>query len=148
MRTANGLAAMSIKIPITIDAAAKKHTAPPITFPHRSCLCSPIYCPNRTVTPMDSPAVTNTTKLIILLPVDTAERPAVVPNQPTTSKSTAPYMACKIRAQRMGIINLANLAGILPVVKSLICSLIFLFSQLFYSTTLLPIRSWYQKRKF
>ena len=61
---------------------------------------------------------TNVTKLSTWLPVDTAERPSVVPNLPTTSKSTAPYAACNINAPSIGIIKGISFPNILPCVKS------------------------------
>ena len=52
------------------------------------------------------------------LPVDTADRPEVLPNRPTTRRSTAPYAACNTSAPSTGIINGINFPSILPCVKS------------------------------
>ena len=43
-----------------------------------------------------------------------AERPDVDPNRPTTSRSTAPYAACNIRAPRMGTMNKSSFLRMLP----------------------------------
>ena len=60
---------------------------------------------------------------MMLLPVDTPDMPALVPKWPTTSMSTAPYMACKICAPSMGIINCIILPKMLPLVKSCLASM-------------------------
>ena len=54
---------------------------------------------------------------MIWLPVETADTSAAVPNWPTTSRSTAPYMACRQSASSTGIVNLSRGARILPCVK-------------------------------
>ena len=64
--------------------------------------------------PMASCVTTNVTRFRTWLPVETAERPDVDPNRPTTSRSTAPYAACKIRAPRMGTMNRSSFLRILP----------------------------------
>ena len=63
----------------------------------------------------------NTTMLIRLLPVDTAEILASVPNHPTTRISTAPYIVCRMSAPRIGTINPTSFLKMLPVVKSIFC---------------------------
>ena len=82
-----------LKVLIVTDRIIKKHIAPPITLPIRFSLFSPIYFPISTVTPMESPETVKVIRFTILLPVETPEIPAVVPNHPTTRISTAPYMA-------------------------------------------------------
>ena len=67
---------------------------------------------------MDNPVTVNTTRFTMLLPVDTPEIPAVVPNQPTTRISTAPYMAWRIKAPSTGTINFNIFFKIFPRVKS------------------------------
>ena len=54
-----------------------------------------------------------------LLPVETPDRPAVVPNLPTTSRSTAPYIACRTSEPNIGNMNFTSFFRILPEVKLL-----------------------------
>ena len=56
---------------------------------------------------------------MIWLPVDTADTSAALPNLPTISKSTAPYIVCKNSAAKIGIMNLTSGEKIFPSVKSL-----------------------------
>jgi hypothetical protein len=58
------------------------------------------------------------------LPVATAEISSVLPNLPTTIKSTAPYMACSSRASSTGKQNRIRGERIFPRVKLLVCSII------------------------
>ena len=74
--------------------------------------------------PMESPVIVNVTRLTMLLPVDTPEMPAVVPNHPTIRISTAPYIACRISAPRIGSMNLRSLGTMAPCVKSLCCAIV------------------------
>ena len=69
--------------------------------------------------PIESPAVAKMTRLMILPPVETPEIPAVEPNLPTIKMSTAPYMAWRMSAPRMGSMKRRSLSGMFPVVKSL-----------------------------
>ena len=78
--------------------------------------------------PIDSPVTVNTTRLTRLLPVDTAEIPAVVPNQPTIIRSTAPYIACKTSAPNIGTIKRTSFFKIFPCVKSCFVSIVFFCS--------------------
>ena len=74
--------------PTEISANTK---APP---PRRGAICSGRFSPRyraiRTVMPMASCVTTKVTKFSTWLPVETAERPDVEPNRPTTNRSTAP----------------------------------------------------------
>ena len=79
-----------ITIKRATEIIAKTTIAPPIKAPICSGFFSPIYLAISTVTPIANCVITNVTKLSTWLPVDTAERPSVVPNLPTTSRSTAP----------------------------------------------------------
>ena len=90
----------------------------PMSEPINCGLFSPIYRAIKTVMPIANCVITKVTRLSTWLPVDTAERPEVVPNLPTTSKSTAPYAACKINAPRMGTIKEISFFMMLPCVKS------------------------------
>ena len=76
----------------------------------------------RIITPAANWLSTNVTRFMMLLPVETPEMPALVPKCPTTSISTAPYMACKICAPRMGTMNCIILPNMLPLVKSCLLS--------------------------
>ena len=58
--------------------------------------------------------------IIICEPVDTAETSVFSANCPTTSRSTAPYIACKNIASRTGSMNLSSFESIAPLVKSLL----------------------------
>ena len=102
----------------TTEIIVNTTIAPPIKAPICSGFFSPIYLAISTVTPIANCVITNVTKLSTWLPVDTAERPSVVPNLPTTSKSTAPYAACNINAPSIGIIKGISFPNILPCVKS------------------------------
>ena len=77
----------------------------------------------RIITPAASWLRTKVTRFMMLLPVDTPDMPALVPKRPTTSMSTAPYMACNICAPSMGIINCIILPKMLPLVKSCLASM-------------------------
>ena len=126
IRTAKGLANASMTTARIKDSTTNRQIAPPTTRPAFSGFFSPIYWPMTTVTPIVSPVIVKVTRFTILLPVDTPEMPAVVPNRPTTRISTAPYIACRTSAPKIGIINLSSLETMLPCVKS------FLFSAIFY----------------
>ena len=65
-------------------------TEPPMREPISSGFRSPRYRAMSTVMPMASWVRTKVTRLRIWLPVDTADRPEVEPNRPTTRRSTAP----------------------------------------------------------
>lgn len=67
--------------------------------------------------------------IMICEPVDTAETSADAANLPTINRSTAPYIACKNRANSTGSANKINGCKILPWVKvvffsifSILCS--------------------------
>ena len=77
----------------TTAMPAKTSTAPPISGLIFSGLRSPKSCPITTVTPMASAVITKVIRLSTLLPVETPDSPAREPKRPTTSRSTAPYMA-------------------------------------------------------
>ena len=102
----------------TAEIIANIIIEPPITCPISSCFFSPIYLAISTVMPIANCVITNVTRLSTWLPVETADNPEVVPNRPTTSRSTAPYAACSISAPSIGIINGINLPSMLPCVKS------------------------------
>ena len=72
------------------EIIAKTTVAPPIKAPIEFIFFSPIYLAIKTVIPIANCVTTNVIKFKTWLPVETAESPAVVPNLPTTSKSTAP----------------------------------------------------------
>ena len=99
---------------MTAVKMAKKQMHPPITLPTRFTRFSPRYRLIRTVTPMVREVMTKVTRLMILLPVATADMPASVPNWPTTRRSTAPYMAWRIKAPRMGTMNLISFVTMFP----------------------------------
>ena len=112
------------KITIAVSMAAstvKNAIAPPIVLPKYFVFPSPMYRLMSTVTPVVRLVITKVTRLIKLLPVDTADIPADEPKRPTTRRSTAPYIACKINAPRTGNINLSSLESKFPLVKSLDC---------------------------
>ena len=87
---------------------------------------------------MANPVIVKVTRLSTLLPVETPERPAVVPNLPTTSRSTAPYIAWRTRAPNTGSMKARSFLGMLPVVKSAdafsVISFIFIFSHYYLYT--------------
>ena len=91
------------------DATKKNEIAPPITFPILSSFFSPKYLAIWIITAEQNAATVNVIKLMILLPVDTPDKPTSEPNLPTTKVSTAPYIAWRISDKRMGNINLINL---------------------------------------
>ncbi len=147
MNMARGLANINISTVIPAESDKNRQTAPPMTFPTLSARRSPRYLPISTVTPMESPAIVKMIRFTILLPVETPEIPAVVPNQPTTRTSTAPYIACKIRAPSTGIINCTIFFIILPWVKSFLFSSILptkpILSKCWHSLHPLPNRTRY-----
>ena len=63
---------------------------PPISGPICCSFFSPMYRAIRTVMPIANWVMTKVTRFKIWLPVDTADSPSVVPNRPTTRRSTAP----------------------------------------------------------
>ena len=109
--------AIRTKVRIT-PAIRKKSIALPIVFPALSMFLLPMNVPRRTVMPVARPVITKVTRLMMLLPVDTPERPSVVPNHPTISTSTAPYAAWSTREPRIGIMNFMSFPVIRPSVKS------------------------------
>ena len=119
MSTAMVLAKGTIITHSTMEINPNTSTDPPITGPILSLLSSPIACPISTVTPMERPVITNVTRFRTWLPVETPDRPAVVPNLPTTSRSTAPYIACRTSEPNIGNMNFTSFFRILPEVKLL-----------------------------
>ena len=87
---------------MTIATAQNSLIIPHTTFPALSLSPAPIAWPMSTVTPMVSPVTMVVTATISWLPVATAEMLAVEPNCPTTTRSTAPYSACKNRESMSG----------------------------------------------
>ena len=77
--------------------------------------------------PIERPEIAKITKLMMLPPVETPEMPAVVPNLPTIMMSTAPYMAWRMRAPRMGSMNRRSLIGMLPSVKLFFAAMFVMF---------------------
>ena len=63
----------------------------PIILPASFFQPSPIFRSSKTVSPMVRPVITTVTVFIIMEPVATAETSALVPNCPTTNRSTAAY---------------------------------------------------------
>lgn len=72
------------------EMRANTRAAPPSTGAMSWGRFSPRYRAMRTVMPMASWVTTKVTRFSTWLPVDTADRPEVEPNRPTTSRSTAP----------------------------------------------------------
>lgn len=73
----------------TAERRVNTTAAPPMTEPMSSGFFSPRYRAMRTVTPMANWVTTKVTRLSTWLPVETADRPMVEPNRPTTSRSRA-----------------------------------------------------------
>ena len=88
--TEMGRAKPTSRMNIPTDRIVNTTAAPPRIAPICSGRFSPRYRAMRTVTPIASCVTTKVTRFKIWLPVETAESPAVEPNWPTTSKSTAP----------------------------------------------------------
>ena len=89
----------------------------PTTFPASFLFPSPSFWPINIVIPIVSPLIIAVIEDIIWLPVETAETSATLPNCPTISKSTAPYIVCKNNAISIGIVNFTKGENILPSVK-------------------------------
>ena len=68
----------------------------------------PICWPSKIVVPMAKLLTRFVSVIMICEPVDTAETSADVANLPTINRSTAPYMACKNRANSTGSANKIN----------------------------------------
>ena len=119
MRMAIGLARPTITAQRMALRIRNRQIEAPSRGPILSLRFSPRYRPIRIVTAIAQPVTVKVTTLRTLLPVETPERPAVVPKRPTTRRSTAPYMACSTRDPKIGSINRSILAGMLPAVKSL-----------------------------
>ena len=89
----------------------------PTVLPLSSFFPQPICCPKYTVVPMAKLLIKFVRVIIIWEPVDTAETSADVANFPTIKRSTAPYIACKNRANRTGSANKISGPTIFPSVK-------------------------------
>ena len=63
---------------------------------------------------MDNPVTVNTTRFTMLLPVDTPEIPAVVPNQPTTRDIHRSVHGLKDQGPSTGTINFNIFFKIFP----------------------------------
>ena len=108
---------------MTVNArpVTAKITSPvPIIIAASSGRFCPIFCPTATVTPIEKLTIRLVSVSTICDPVETAETSAFVPNCPTTSRSTAPYIACKNIANSTGSMNLRSFGSIAPLVKSLL----------------------------
>ena len=117
MTTARGLAARSITAVIHTARAANRQMPLPIAFPASSGRFSPIFWPVRMVIPIANPVIMTVMDCMIWLPVETADTSAAVPNWPTTSRSTAPYIACKKSANSTGKAKRISGDKIFPSVK-------------------------------
>ena len=135
MAIAMGRAKKTMTTKRTAATTMKSAMAPPMTLPIRSFLFAPMYLPIKTVTPMRRAVTTKVKTFSMVLPVETPEMPASVPNWPTTRRSTAPYMAWSTRAPSTGNIKPTSFLNILPVVRSFAESIFivtFCFLYLFY----------------
>lgn len=119
-----GLAKTTIRTVRITPIKAKKAIDAPITAPMRSSSFCPRQRPIITVMPIARPVRTNVTRLMMLDPVDTPESPSVVPNHTTIMTSTAPYIACKIKAPRIGNMKNVSFLNMLPLVKSDMSSIV------------------------
>lgn len=68
----------------------------------------PICWPSKIVVPMAKLLTRFVSAIMICEPVDTAETSADAANLPTINRSTAPYIACKNRANSTGSANKIN----------------------------------------
>ncbi len=119
----------SLSAPTTVNrvmknpTAAKSRMLAPMVLPPSLLRPMPICWPSRMVAPMEKAEIMPVMVPISCEPVETADTSAELPYCPTISRSTAPYMACKIRASRTGKANLSKGSRMGPVVKlfSLVC---------------------------
>ena len=96
---------------------ANSVTQAPMVSPPFSAFPSPICCPSSIVAPMAKLETRLVSVIMICDPVETAETSAALPNRPTTSRSTAPYIACRNSAASTGSANRTSGDSILPSVK-------------------------------
>ena len=101
----------------TAPMATNRHTPAPTMRPPASASRSPTFWARKTVTPMAMLDTILVMVIIICDPVDTADTSSAPANLPTTSRSTAPYNACKNRASSTGSTNRSSGPRILPSVK-------------------------------
>lgn len=81
----------------------------------------PICWPSKIVVPMAKLLTRLVSVIIICEPVDTADTSAGEANLPTMSRSTAPYIACKNRANSTGSAKTISGCKILPWTKVFSC---------------------------
>ena len=87
---ARGPAKISRRMVSATPTTANSRIVVPMALPASSGFFSPMCCPMVTVVPMARLVMMRVTICMKELPVPTAEMLAASPNQPTTSRSTAP----------------------------------------------------------